>query len=83
MRASYGYFQIQLNILNKAGIEYTLEDLYSIKGSTDIAVQLINYYDQQFQNSPEAKKYNALGFSQKVALLAFAHSRGIEKSFSL
>ena len=78
-RPSIGMYQFQERLLKKLGIEYAIDDLYSLKKSTQIATKVVESYIQQIQNSPVADQFNALNFSEKVAVLSYVHNRGIEK----
>lgn len=74
---SHGHYQVQTRLLDNYGIQYQLNDLYDLRASTKIAVELIGKYIQDIQNSPNAEQFEQLSFSEKVALLAYVHNRGI------
>lgn len=78
-RASEGYLQAQMRLFKKLGIKATRAQLFDRVESTKLGIQIVQKYDEMLKNSPNAEQYEKLGFSDKVALMAYVHNRGIER----
>lgn len=74
---SKGVYQTQMSLYDKLGIDTEGKDIYNSTDATDLAIQLVNKYNQELLSGESAEDYKKLNMTDKVGLMMFIHNRGL------